>query len=166
MSIICNQCGGISPDSSNFCQRCGSLFSELEIQSAQQRLLEPECIRCGEKLIEGGTFCPKCGSSQDQRTMRIIANEIMRKTMTAKFLALIPGIFYIFGLGHIYLRSYGKAVFFIALSSLIYLGDWVITERELVGSVWQNGLLVFSLLIFMAQLWDVFRMSNKIERTL
>jgi hypothetical protein len=92
-----------------------------------------------------------------------MANEIMRRTLTAKFLALIPGIFNIFGLGHIYLRSYGKALFFISLSALIYLGDYILKIEGLGESIWQTGLLVFSLLVFMAQLWDIFRISNEME---
>lgn len=95
-----------------------------------------------------------------------MANEIMRRTLTAKFLALIPGIFNVFGLGHIYLKSYGKALFFIALSALIYLGDYMLSEWGMNEGNWQTGLLIFSLIVFMAQLWDVFRISNKMEKAL
>ncbi len=49
--IICPNCGYESPETANFCPKCGN---KLEHKSF--------CLNCGEELIPGMHFCPACGT--------------------------------------------------------------------------------------------------------
>jgi hypothetical protein len=113
--------------------------------------------------VEGEDFCPHCGSPQDSRANQGMVNEVMRKTLIAKMLAFIPGIFNIFGLGHILLHSYLRGVLFMALSAAIYVCEFLLREWDMMSENWETGLLVFSLVVFMVQLWDVFKISYIME---
>lgn len=163
MPLHCESCGTLNPDSASFCHRCGALFSSQELEEALHRMQNPTCVRCGMELVEGGTFCPHCGSTQSVSAVRMRANELSRMSLMAKMLALVPGIFNIFGLGHLLLRSYLRALVFMALSGAIYLCEFLLRERDMMSGEWQTGLLVFSLLVFMVQLWDVFKITYRLE---
>jgi len=161
--MYCESCRANNPDSAEFCYRCGAVFSAEAKEEARQRLLHPSCIRCGKDLVEGEDFCPHCGSPQDSRANQGMVNEVMRKTLIAKMLAFIPGIFNIFGLGHILLHSYLRGVLFMALSAAIYVCEFLLREWDMMSENWETGLLVFSLVVFMVQLWDVFKISYIME---
>lgn len=165
MPLHCRSCGTVNPDSVGFCHRCGALFTSSDLEEARLRLENPSCIQCGKDLVDGGTFCPHCGSTQDLSAMRARANELARFSFPAKMLALVPGIFNIFGLGHLLLRSYVRALVFMALSGAIYLCEFLLQERDMMSDEWQTGLLVFSLLVFMVQLWDVFKITYRLENS-
>jgi len=73
---VCSNCGTRNPDTSRFCQSCGSS-------------LVPACPVCGAERPEGGRFCPSCGSplgsddvpvGQERRLVTILFADVSGST--------------------------------------------------------------------------------------
>ncbi len=115
------------------------------------------CIDCGADVPLGSNGCASCGST----VVRCMdSGTALRVSLIAKLLALIPGIFNFFGLGHLYLGKYRKAFMFLLASIALRLANerWVapggIPNAEM---VWLGA----SLLVFIYQLWDVYRITDR-----
>ena len=78
------------------------------------------CRQCGTEVFDGEEFCYSCGYTGEPVEC---VHEPMDKQSEwiALLLALIPGIFDVFGLGQLYLRSYLKAGLFFTLSAVLYI---------------------------------------------
>lgn len=131
---ICTECGRVSEEDYDFCPHCGS---------TKGANVDPALIPPQFKVVSSnqGTFIVK------QSAIRI---------KLALALALIPGIFNIFGLGHFALGKYVRGVLFLACSGFYYyeryIGYFGIGYWYLFG---------FSMAVFLVQILDVFNLIKK-----
>lgn len=166
MSLHCSSCGATNPDYAEFCMRCGTYFSPEEREAARERFENPICYRCGTDLLPGAEFCTNCGAPQGARAQVARTSQAMGILRFARMLALIPGIFDIFGLGHLLLRRWGRGVSFLACSAGVFLARIKLQELDLVQTGWGTAVMIASLAIFLVQMWDVFRITYQMERAL
>lgn len=146
--------------------RCGTYFSPEEREAARERFENPICYRCGTDLLPGAEFCTNCGAPQGARAQVARTSQAMGILRFARMLALIPGIFDIFGLGHLLLRRWGRGVAFLACSAGVFLARIKLQELDLVQTGWGTAVMIASLAIFLVQMWDVFRITYQMERAL
>ena len=117
------------------------------------------CRQCGTGLLEDEMFCPRCGydgemfysESAPERT-RTGKN----RNMIALFLALLPGLVNIFGLGQLYLRCYVRAAIFIALTVILY-----IVNIYYLTSDWEVYFTGLVLGVYLIQSMDVFMLTSR-----
>ncbi len=155
MALRCPACQTLSPDWSEFCLHCGRTFTEKDREQSIE--VSDSCIDCGSELTFGSNVCPSCGSASARGMDMATA---FKKSMIAKLLALIPGIFNFFGLGHLYLGKYPKAFLLLMASVALRLAN----ERWVVPGEIPNAELIWlgaSLVVFIYQLWDVYRITDR-----
>jgi len=84
------------------------------------------CDKCGNELQPGAQFCNKCGKPFNadpiapQVEFRPLPDTGKSKTL-ALLLAIIPGLFGIWGIGQIYLGKLGKGILFFGAGVIIAL---------------------------------------------
>jgi len=107
------------------------------------------CQQCGTEVFDGEEFCYSCGYIGEPVEC---THEPMdkNKEWAALLLALIPGIFDIFGLGQLYLRSYLKAGLFLASSIILYIAGSYYGVKD--DNIVYMGV---TMAIFMIQAMDV-----------
>lgn len=155
MALRCPACQTLSPDWAEFCLHCGRNFTQTERQQTVD--VRESCVDCGSEMTFGTNLCPACGSVG---TPAIDMTTAFRTSLLAKLLALIPGIFNFFGLGHLYLGKYQKAFFLLLASLALRLAN----ERWVVPGNIPNAEMVWlgaSLVVFIYQLWDVYRITDR-----
>ncbi len=155
MALRCPACQTLSPAWSEFCLHCGRIFTEEDKGQAVE--VGESCTDCGSEITFGSNNCPSCGSSVARGMDMATA---LRKSMIAKLLALIPGIFNFFGLGHVYLGKYPKAFMLLMASVALRLANerWVVPgEIPNAEMIWLGA----SLVVFIYQLWDVYRITDR-----
>lgn len=153
MTIRCRDCNAVSPNWSEFCIHCGHIFSDEERASSDSSA--ERCRICYSELIPGSGSCPSCGAPVAGK----VSEHSLRTSMVAKLLALVPGVFNLFGLGHLYLGKYVKALILLVVSVALRLANdaWVVPgEIPHADVAW----LVVSLSVFVYQLWDVYRIAD------
>jgi len=113
------------------------------------------CGQCGTEIFDGEEFCYSCGNTGEPIEC---VHEPMNKQneWIALLLALIPGIFDVFGLGQLYLRSYLKAGLFLAVSLVLYFAvpHYGVDKGTL-------PYLGMTMVIFLAQAMDVMNTIRK-----
>ncbi len=115
MTYICPECGSPIDDDADFCYRCGCKKSKATIHY-DDRVGSGVCPRCGAEIHEGEMFCRHCGSPLD------VASPIGydNNTIVAVLLALIPGFFSIYGLGHLVLKEWIRGGMFLAMTAIYW----------------------------------------------
>ena len=95
--FVCDDCGTASDDSLGFCRKCGSTRGHhVDDQVGEDRLRID--------TSQGTVFIDP-----------VLANRVP----IAMFLAFVPGLFDIFGLGQLYLRKYSHGALFLGLTALV-----------------------------------------------
>ena len=84
----------------------------------------PFCRKCGKEISQDARFCPYCGADQQAPTPQPTAQVGLERKNTglAAVLALIPGIFGLWGVGHIYVGKIGRGILLLILGVLL---TWV-----------------------------------------
>lgn len=131
---ICGDCGRVSEEDSEFCLVCGSEKGS----NVDKSLIPPDF---GFKTTARGTF---------------IVRRDMKHLRWALVLAFLPGLLNVFGLGHIVLRQYGKAVPLMCFSAFYYCEKYM----KYLG-LDPQVLFFLSLAVFFVQMWDVFSIIDK-----
>lgn len=112
---ICTECGRVSDRDLDFCEFCGS---------KKGANVDPALIP------------PEFGIAETPRG-RIIVREDLRKLRLSLILALFPGIFNVFGLGHLLTKRYLKGIPLLGISVLYYAeritGYFGVPELLLIG---------------------------------
>ena len=130
------------------------------------------CTECGRVHQEDLDFCPHCGSTKGGNVdpalippeFRIVngprgpyvAKVDTRRFYIALALALIPGVFDIFGLGHIVMRRYLSGIGFLCCTALAYYERF--THHFGVDS---TILFIATLAVLVLQMWDIFRIIRR-----
>jgi len=69
----------------------------------------PFCKQCGKEISQNARSCPYCGADHLSPAQPTASIGIARKNAgLAAVLALIPGIFGIWGVGHLYVGKIGR----------------------------------------------------------
>ena len=126
------------------------------------------CTECGHVSEEDMDFCPRCGSKKgtnldegqippqfkvvQRPTGTVIVKLNVMKLRAALFLALLPGIVDVFGLGHLVMGKYLRGILFLSCSAFYYYEKYI---GYFGLSYWQ--LFGFSMAIFVIQTLDIFR---------
>ena len=131
---ICTECGRVSDEDYDFCPHCGS---------TKGANVDPALIPPQFKVVNSpqGTF---------------IVKQSMRRIKLALLLSLLPGIFNIFGLGHLVMGRYVKGVAFLACSAFYHYEKYT----EYFGlDYWY--LFGFCMAVFLVQMLDMFRIIKR-----
>lgn len=151
MTLICGECGGVIPADMDFCPRCGSLRSNARVVNDGRTV--GECPSCGGPLGPDDLYCGRCGSRISTGTASQGVMRPRRNANLAIMLALIPGFFNVFGLGHFVLRQYSRGIMFLVISVVLwYLGGWKPFPSSLL-------LTVLTICVFFYQAMDILRLS-------
>ncbi len=130
------------------------------------------CTECGRVCEEDMDFCPACGSKKGANidpalippNFKVVSNSrgtfIMRQNVlrirAALFLALLPGIVDVFGLGHLVMKRWFTGLAFLSFSALYYYER--ITGHFGMGEWYLFG---FTMAVFVVQALDIFRIIRK-----
>ncbi len=141
MSQTCSRCGTPVPEGEGACPVCGTIVGE----SATRTVTEVRrCQNCGSTILEEGRYCGRCGFLTDQpyscrschapvgleerycthcgtlvRPEKL--NRSTSRPLAALMLALIPGLFSIWGLGQFFSASFYKGAVFAVLGLALLL---------------------------------------------
>lgn len=125
------------------------------------------CSHCGQPLAEAANFCSSCGTrvSQAQQQappgapVRVAAPAAPKRMVLVVLLAIVPALFGVYGIGHLYVGRVGRGL-------VILLGQWlvaVIAVALLVAgflSPATSTLIALAFLFFAASLalmlWQIF----------
>ncbi|MBQ8815237.1 MAG: zinc ribbon domain-containing protein [Lachnospiraceae bacterium] len=59
---VCPACGAEVPNTSNFCDKCGSpMKKDAPVVEEEAPVVEKVCVKCGTSLETEAAFCPNCG---------------------------------------------------------------------------------------------------------
>jgi hypothetical protein len=138
MPWICSECGRTEYGDIGFCTGCGALRAD--------GTEHPVCKNCGSVLAEGTSYCGSCS-----RPVNAYGAAGDRRHFLALIFAVVPGMFDIFGLGHIFLGKWIRGLA-LALSSmaLMYLKGIYIDNFE-----YLKWLAVVSVVIYTVQFLDL-----------
>jgi hypothetical protein len=162
------------------------------VPSTQQPLIF--CPNCGARAVPEGEFCPMCGHRDGQPVMRFmpppqtvapppsipapppvveerspLPSYLQKSTKLAFFLAFLPGLFCIMGLGHFYAKKVIKGVILLVIGFFPGLLAWVslfmvFTETKYEISVYII-MTMFLWAIFAALLlWSAFDASKQVRK--
>ncbi len=151
MRCICGECGREIPDGMDFCPYCGCLRSKACCIDDSGRSCAV-CPECGHPIAPGDQFCGSCGAHLDHGATPVRMIPRMKKNGNlAIMLALLPGFFNIFGLGHLVMKQYSRGLMFLGISLVLwYLNGWSFTNTSLL-------LTVLDICVFFYQCMDLFR---------
>lgn len=150
MSRMCSECGKEVPDDMDFCPYCGS--NKGFVVMGQNGGFSFTCLSCGASYNPGDAYCGSCGTALPSTDNLRVPMPTMRKNgMAAFLLALIPGLFNVFGLGHLLMRSYARGAMFLVISLVVwYLNDWSIYSSSIL-------LMILEVAVFFYQVMDLSR---------
>ncbi len=155
MIYICSQCGSQIPDDSDFCYTCGCMKSKALKMDDNGLVSEGVCHSCGAEVSPGDAFCGSCGAALVQLPPRV---KVKKYGQVALLLAVLPGMFFIFGLGHFVLKSWSRGLMFLAMSAIL----WYISPPGYLPS--ENiYIFVVQIGVYMYQAVDVMRSSFVVE---
>jgi len=120
----------------------------------------PFCPNCGREVSTGSAFCPSCGASLNATSyspppVGTVTMLPQKSEGEAVLLALILGLFGLWGVGHMYAGKVGKGIVLL-VAGLIFGGlFWVsiILTIILIGFV---GIVLFGIVLFVGWLWQTY----------
>ena len=118
----------------------------------------PFCPSCGKEVLSSNAFCPSCGTQLSQASHSPQAPVMLvpqKSEGVAVVLALILGIFGLWGVGHMYAGKVGKGIVLLIVG-LIFGGlFWVsiLLTIILIGFV---GIVLFGLIMLAGWLWQTY----------
>lgn len=155
MKYICHDCGYEIPGDMEFCPRCGCLREKSTPVDDNSGMPLGVCPSCGAKTSFGDVYCGSCGATLPQ--IQMVRPKMRKYGTVAMVLALIPGFFNLFGLGHLVLRSWSKGLMFLALTVILFYvnGMTLIPTSFLMSMV--------CVLVYLYQAMDLFRVVYSSE---
>ncbi|MDR2698711.1 MAG: zinc ribbon domain-containing protein [Candidatus Methanoplasma sp.] len=141
MRYICPECGGEIPEDLDFCHLCGRKRDNTIRLDQSGRFIPPEeneCASCGTAMQPDDIFCPSCGEQRSKTQTAAFRPKLAKYAWIGIVLAFIPGalwfvpipgLFSVFGLGHLYFRRWSRAAGFLLISAFLFYAN-----IELVGA--------------------------------
>ncbi|MCQ2084888.1 MAG: zinc ribbon domain-containing protein [archaeon] len=152
----CMECGSETDADADFCYICGSR-KIISVNPSNNRVImeKGHCPYCGNDNVPDASFCAKCGRRIGEFEYGgVRKTKLSGKDILAIFLALIPGAFNVFGLGHLAMKKVSRGLMYLAISAvLLYL-------RFANGDVSYSMLIileVIGLLVYLKQASEIFR---------
>ncbi|MCQ2078587.1 MAG: zinc ribbon domain-containing protein [archaeon] len=151
---FCMECGEqVDPDA-EFCYQCGSR-RVIDVDPANNRIrLEPgEGPYCGTRNLPEDRFCASCGKRIG--TFEYVPQRSRRLTTREKlivFISIVPAAFNLFGIGHILLGRYSRALMYLVMSAVLIYIRWFCGPLEMSTLIFIE---VIGLVIFMKQSFEV-----------
>ncbi len=117
---FCSECGHELEPGEEFCYNCGSLRTFVVDGESRVVTEKGVCPICGNKNAEDAEFCDNCGRSLGEYEF----NPVRTSPLTVKdylilAIALLPGAFNIFGLGHLLLKKYSRGLMYLIISIVL-----------------------------------------------
>ena len=160
MRYICPECGGEIPEDLDFCHFCGRKKDDTIRLDQAGRFIPPDknkCASCGAEMQQNDLYCPNCGEQISKAQLAAFRPKMAKYAWIGIALAfipgalgLVPGLFSIFGLGHLYFRKWSRAAMFFILTALLFLLKTNYGGAE--ASFWTDLILVIiTLFIYLIQ---------------
>ncbi|MBO4797924.1 MAG: zinc ribbon domain-containing protein [Candidatus Methanomethylophilaceae archaeon] len=143
---ICPECGSRIDENSDFCCRCGCLKSKARVLDSGS-VSGLKCPGCGAEVARGEMFCGNCGSPLNA----VSPLNFDKSSAIAFVLAFVPGLFSVYGLGHLFLREWIRGLMFLSMTGIYWYVVYA-SGRSLVIEIISIG-------IFLYQMMDIFRVS-------
>lgn len=154
MTYICSECGNEIPDDMDFCPHCGCMKSKAFQMSQSGALTHRTCPECGAQINEGDQYCGSCGAKVQY--VQVPMMKMRKYGMIAVALAVIPGFFNVFGLGHLLMKEWSKGIMFLVISAVLWYIDPFGTSTNVV-------MMLASIFVFVYQAMDIFNVIYKPE---
>lgn len=116
----CMECGSAVEPDADFCYRCGSRRI-MDVRTADNRVvMEPgHCPYCGHDNIPEAKFCASCGRRIGEfEYTRAPKTQISSYEFLIIMAALVPGLFNVFGLGHLLAKRYSRGIMYLVISAV------------------------------------------------
>ena len=146
MRYICSECGSEIPEGEDFCSRCGALKSKAIVTDDNGNFNANVCPNCGAPTVPGENFCGSCGAAIANPS--VVQMKPVKNAWLALGLALIPGFFNVYGLGHLVLRKWSRGIMFLAISAILFFARPAI--NPMLGVILDVG-------VFMFQAFDIMK---------
>ncbi|MEM1607076.1 MAG: zinc ribbon domain-containing protein [Candidatus Bathyarchaeia archaeon] len=140
----------------------------------------PFCRKCGREVPQDARFCPYCGADQTSYTPLPPLAQVgleTKNTGLAAVLALVFGIFGLWGVGHIYVGKVGKGLAILVLGIVL---QWILGFFVFFGMIFGGaygsrpfglslllggltGLIIWALVtiaLFIWQIYDAYRLAK------
>lgn len=158
MKYFCRECGQEIPGSEDFCYNCGALKkTAIAIDDSGSVVSEKEgaCPYCGFENSAGEAHCASCGKPVAGGAMSAqvaFQRKLTGREKLAIGLSVVPGVLGVFGLGHVVMRRYSRALLYLAIS-VIWLYIYIFYVRSGGSSffLW----MLFEFFLFFRQCMEV-----------
>ncbi len=155
MRYICHDCRNEIPDNMDFCPSCGCLRKKATLVDDRIGMPLGICPSCGADIPPSSTFCGTCGKELPR--MAYPQFKLQKHGTLALILALLPGFFNIFGLGHLMLKEWSKGIMFLVISLVLFY----VNGFSLYSSTFLMSILCVEVYFF--QVMDLFRVAYSSE---
>ncbi len=157
MMSICPECGSQIPPDADFCYHCGRVRDIPCSTCGPEQLptAEGRCRRCGEELAQDSVFCRRCGFIASDLPFRPARPKLTLKRAIGIVLALVPGFFCIFGLGHIWFRRYRRAAMLLFISVPLFYLTFINGPADFTGTM----VFLFSIFLYFIQAMEVMTLA-------
>ncbi len=116
----CMECGSTVEPGADFCYACGSRRI-VDVRSADNRvIMQPgHCPYCGHDNVPDAKFCASCGRRiGDFEYSGVPKVQLSSFDMLVLMAALIPGLFNVFGIGHLLVKKYSRGIMYLVISAV------------------------------------------------
>lgn len=158
MRTICGECGAEIPDGMDFCPKCGCMREKAyRIDDSNGGMPSSTCPKCGAPCGPADLYCGKCGQKLEPTLQFPVQPKMRKNGNLAVFLALVPGFFNIFGLGHLVLKEWSRGIMFLVITVVLwYINGWSFVNTNFVVTI-------IDLLVYVYQAMDILRLAYKPE---
>jgi predicted RNA-binding Zn-ribbon protein involved in translation (DUF1610 family) len=180
MRYICPECGSDILEGSDFCYSCGRKRDNSIRLDQSGHFVPPEmekCASCGSDVQKGDLFCPNCGKPRTKAQMGTFRPKMVKNGMVGLLLAFIPGalgflpigaigplpgLFSIFGLGHLYFKKWTRGGMFLLMTAVMFFFRF----REVDTSLTMNIIFtITSIFIYLLQAMEVLVLAYMPQKT-
>ncbi len=156
MRYICPECGNEIPEDSEFCYSCGRKRDDTIRLDDEGKFVAPnanQCASCGNEISPNDLFCQHCGAPITRIQMAAFRPKMVKYGWIGIVLALIPGLFSIYGLGHLYFRRWSRAAIFLLTSAFMVYLRW---GSNIEMNIWTTLLFgIMSIFLYLMQAMEV-----------
>lgn len=153
ISRFCMECGEQVGPGEDFCYRCGSRrIVNVNLENNRVVLKKGQCPFCNNFNNPEDGFCSKCGQRIGEFEYSGRSRPLDSTDYLTIILALVPGIFNLFGLGHIVLRQYSRAFMYLGISAVLLYLRWFAPGSTVAMRL---AVEIVGLIVFMKQAFEV-----------
>lgn len=149
MTRICAECGSEIPEGSSFCYHCGRDAKDAyDIEDPGQGTYSSRVCDSGCQT------CSSCGPGPYSQSI-VIRPRLVKNAWIGIILAVVPGFFNIFGLGHIFYRKWGRGLMYLVISVPLFYLEYMVRLDPISNSL----IFLCTLAIYFVQALEVLSLS-------